>query len=844
MCKLISSYSSSAHELLLQFLSVITGWCASRATLPPVRWKVRPRHPAGAGVLGRRPSAAPRGRNTRRWGAGVLPGRARCRRDRVRRPVGRARPSRRSPATTRACWPAADIRCRSGPDLPEEMPSGLARLIGSRATESQHYRLTPVRFRTGRARPTLAAWPTRSCSTTGSWVQHSTSRNGSRTTCPPGRRVRRPARRTDADADGLVLDIPVDHPAWCPDDHLRRCGSRGSSRAAGRVRWARPAASSATATGCWCRRSSRGSRAASSTPDGWRSRPGCASPRARWRRLWLSGFEDDPEQLQCGELCVFEVFGNALGPADAPSAEVGVGIKAFRDPALTQDFAAPQVAIDVTEPHAYAVEWDAAEAVFTVDGAEVRRCPRPPTYPMQLMLAVFDFPEWSQGDDDHLVPELTVAAGHGDLVSTLQCPATLLVVRDDADLTEVSAGRRISHVWSADPTAGALAAGRLGVGCSVVEALASGEVHALREALGDIADRTPGETTVVLGLDDLRAALVVLPASKRPRPKWGPRTPWSSSSMPTTGPVAPGAAPRQVNFASYPAFRAVSSRYSHSITNVDSPTSCRRANSTSVPVERGDALGVVRDVAVRRDRGAVGALEEVPELLRAREAVHPQPSPMRATTSVTRSPKSPVTCSGLPHSTGGWAPGGGARRERLHGGEHLPEEALRRPADQSDRAAGANDPDQLVGAGLVVRREHHADAGHHHAEPVVAVVQGLGVRLLPHDVQRRRRRVCGPPSSSSGVRSLATTDAPRLAAGMAALPVPAATSSTRSPASMPHASTSTSPRSAMTSVATAGSHPAPTGPGASASRDGSVTCVVSFIPVSLSCVSSSAVQAA
>jgi hypothetical protein len=28
--------------------------------------------------------------------------------------------------------------------------------------------------------------------------------------------------------------------------------------------------------------------------------------------------------------------------------------------------------------------------------------------------------------------------------------------------------------------------------------------------LGDIADRTPGETTVVLGLDDLRAALAVV----------------------------------------------------------------------------------------------------------------------------------------------------------------------------------------------------------------------------------------------------------------------------------------------------------------------------------------------
>ena len=43
-----------------------------------------------------------------------------------------------------------------------------------------------------------------------------------------------------------------------------------------------------------------------------------------------------------------------------------------------------------------------------MDGEEVRRCPDPPTYPLQLMVAVFDFPEWSTGDDDHLVPELVV----------------------------------------------------------------------------------------------------------------------------------------------------------------------------------------------------------------------------------------------------------------------------------------------------------------------------------------------------------------------------------------------------------------------------------------------------
>jgi hypothetical protein len=86
----------------------------------------------------------------------------------------------------------------------------------------------------------------------------------------------------------------------------------------------------------------------------------------------------------------------------------GHGHKAFRDPALTQDFDAPRLPIDIAEFHTYAMDWDADAAVFSVDGEEVRRCPRPPTYPMQLMVAVYDFPEWSVGDDDHLVPELVV----------------------------------------------------------------------------------------------------------------------------------------------------------------------------------------------------------------------------------------------------------------------------------------------------------------------------------------------------------------------------------------------------------------------------------------------------
>ena len=210
------------------------------------------------------------------------------------------------------------------------------------------------------------------------------------------------------DGSALTLEVPVDHPLWCAGDHdppLRVSGLQSGS-------WSGPVGSPAGQ-----QRYREGLLVREQQPrfEGWLPTTGRVAIRASMElsarsmaALWLAGFEDDPEQAQCGELCVFEVFGRALGPSTAPSAEVGVGIKPFRDPALSEDFAAPRLPIDVTAPHTYAVDWDAEAAVFTVDGEEVRRCARPPTYRMQLMVAVFDFPDWSVGDDDHLVPRLVV----------------------------------------------------------------------------------------------------------------------------------------------------------------------------------------------------------------------------------------------------------------------------------------------------------------------------------------------------------------------------------------------------------------------------------------------------
>jgi hypothetical protein len=120
------------------------------------------------------------------------------------------------------------------------------------------------------------------------------------------------------------------------------------------------------------------------------------SPRSM-ASVWLVGLEDEPQR--CGEICVFEVFG------DAPTA-VGCGIKPFRDPGLRWEFSAPVLEIDVAEHHVYAADWRPGRVDFAVDGRHVKTVGQAPDYPLQMMIAVFDFPE-KPAPAQH-VPELAV----------------------------------------------------------------------------------------------------------------------------------------------------------------------------------------------------------------------------------------------------------------------------------------------------------------------------------------------------------------------------------------------------------------------------------------------------
>jgi len=208
----------------------------------------------------------------------------------------------------------------------------------------------------------------------------------------------------DVAGSRLTLRVPVDHPIWCAGDHeppLRVSGIQSGSFSGpvGSTRGQQPFRDGQTV------------REEQPEHWGWTPSGGRISIRCAMRlaarsmaALWLVGREIDPEES--AEICVVEVFGRSVDPGR--SAEVGMGLHAFRDPRVGEDFAPPRLPIDVEEMHDYTVDWSLEECVFLVDGEEVRRCAGPPTYPMQLMLAVFDFPEWSAGDDGDLVPELIV----------------------------------------------------------------------------------------------------------------------------------------------------------------------------------------------------------------------------------------------------------------------------------------------------------------------------------------------------------------------------------------------------------------------------------------------------
>jgi len=216
----------------------------------------------------------------------------------------------------------------------------------------------------------------------------------------------RSAATYEIDGEGLRLRIPGEQRLWCPGLHEEpiRVSCIQSASFSGPV---------GTTIGSQPFRD--GLKVQERQPTMWGYTPtfgrievtmrGSVTERSMLA-FWLSGIEDRPERS--GEICVVEIFGSDLTDGGA---HIGLGVHAFRDPKLEEDFSTTFVPIDVSAEHTYGVEWRPGGVRFSVDSEVVGASEQSPDYPMQLMIGVFDFPG-RPGPDDH-VPEMVVSRVRG-----------------------------------------------------------------------------------------------------------------------------------------------------------------------------------------------------------------------------------------------------------------------------------------------------------------------------------------------------------------------------------------------------------------------------------------------
>jgi hypothetical protein len=205
----------------------------------------------------------------------------------------------------------------------------------------------------------------------------------------------------------LRLTIPPDRGLWCAGEHyppLRVSGIQ-SGVYSGEV---------GSTSGQQPFRDGQLVREFQPTQWGWTPHYGLLEVRARMElsprsmaSVWMVGLEDRPER--CGEICIFEVFGDALAEEEGrQTAAVGMGVHPFRDPALTEEFEAAPIELDVTEFHVYAADWRPGRIDFLIDGRRVKTLGQAPDYAMQAMVAVFDFPDKAAPAPPDHVPALVV----------------------------------------------------------------------------------------------------------------------------------------------------------------------------------------------------------------------------------------------------------------------------------------------------------------------------------------------------------------------------------------------------------------------------------------------------
>src|SRR6185437_915200 len=153
----------------------------------------------------------------------------------------------------------------------------------------------------------------------------------------------RSAARFDLTTDGLVLRIDLDQPAWRVEDGEMRVSNIQSGA------WSGPLDSTRGQhrhrPDLTVRYPQRTHRLYTPTTGRIDATMRAVADPTTMLAFWLIGFEDDSAD-DCGEICVVELFGDVIGPAQST---INVGLKAHHDPRLHDDMARISLPMDASE---------------------------------------------------------------------------------------------------------------------------------------------------------------------------------------------------------------------------------------------------------------------------------------------------------------------------------------------------------------------------------------------------------------------------------------------------------------------------------------------------------------
>jgi hypothetical protein len=194
----------------------------------------------------------------------------------------------------------------------------------------------------------------------------------------------RSVARYDATATGLRLRIEADQLDWREEDAPLRVsnlqtgtfsGDRGSRLGTHRHREDGLTVRTPTPTRLfWAPSAGRVDITVSASRD-----EGCMLA------AWLVGTEHLNVQ-HAGEVCLFEIDAAAIGSTTTARS----GLKAHGDPNLITDMAEVTVALDGSRPHTWTAIWGNDETVIGCEGIVLRRLRQAPSYPLILMLDLFE----------------------------------------------------------------------------------------------------------------------------------------------------------------------------------------------------------------------------------------------------------------------------------------------------------------------------------------------------------------------------------------------------------------------------------------------------------------------